>query len=113
MAGAPPYWHSRESGDCKARALPPLENPRQIPIFLISVRGTFHHRGQDRGRRQGWRLDRALAAAVPTLSRERLKALICGGAVLGPEGALVRDPAVKAIAGGTYAVSVPEPEAGA
>ena len=24
----------------------------------------------------GWRLDRALAAAVPTLSRERLKALI-------------------------------------
>ena len=32
----------------------------------------------------GWRLDRALAAAVPTLSRERLKALISGGAVLGP-----------------------------
>jgi len=29
---------------------------------------------------QGWRLDRALAAAVPTLSRERLKALISGGA---------------------------------
>ena len=29
----------------------------------------------------GWRLDRALAAAVPTLSRERLKALIRSGAV--------------------------------
>ena len=58
----------------------------------------------------GWRLDRALAAAVPTLSRERLKALISSGAVIGPAGAPVRDPAVKAVPGGTYAVSVPEPE---
>jgi len=57
----------------------------------------------------GWRLDRALAAAVPTLSRERLKALISGGAVLGPAGAAVRDPAVKAVAGGLYRVAVPEP----
>ncbi|HST37121.1 MAG TPA: RluA family pseudouridine synthase [Allosphingosinicella sp.] len=56
----------------------------------------------------GWRLDRALAAAVPTLSRERLKALISSGAVLGPKGAAVRDPAVKALAG-TYEVAVPEP----
>jgi 23S rRNA pseudouridine1911/1915/1917 synthase len=56
----------------------------------------------------GWRLDRALAAAVPTLSRERLKALISSGAVLGPQGTLVRDPAVKALAG-TYEVTVPEP----
>lgn len=55
----------------------------------------------------GWRLDRALAAAVPTLSRERLKALISSGAVSGPKG-IVRDPAVKAAAG-TYEVSVPEP----
>jgi 23S rRNA pseudouridine1911/1915/1917 synthase len=58
---------------------------------------------------QGWRLDRALAAALPTLSRERLKALISGGSVLGPQGAPVRDPAVKAVAGGTYEVSVPAP----
>ncbi|HYN45604.1 MAG TPA: RluA family pseudouridine synthase, partial [Allosphingosinicella sp.] len=58
---------------------------------------------------RGWRLDRALAAAVPTLSRERLKALISSGAVLGPEGAPVRDPAVKAIPGGTYQVTIPEP----
>ena len=57
----------------------------------------------------GWRLDRALAAAVPTLSRERLKALISGGAVLGPQGAAVRDPAVKAVPGATYAVAVPAP----
>jgi 23S rRNA pseudouridine1911/1915/1917 synthase len=57
----------------------------------------------------GWRLDRALAAAVPTLSRERLKALISGGAVMGPQGAAVRDPAVKAVPGATYEVAVPEP----
>jgi 23S rRNA pseudouridine1911/1915/1917 synthase len=59
----------------------------------------------------GWRLDRALAVAVPTLSRERLKALISGGAVSGPQGSLVRDPAVKAIGGGCYEVAVPAPVA--
>lgn len=58
----------------------------------------------------GWRLDRALAAALPTLSRERLKALISSGEVVGPEGAAVRDPAAKAVPGGVYAVSVPEPK---
>ena len=57
-----------------------------------------------------WRLDRALAAAVPTLSRERLKALIGSGAVIGPQGAPVRDPAVKAVPGGLYEVTVPEPK---
>ena len=46
----------------------------------------------------GQRLDRALAAALPTLSRERLKALISSGRVTGPAG-LVRDPATKALAG--------------
>ncbi|MEA3046027.1 MAG: rRNA synthase [Sphingomonadales bacterium] len=56
----------------------------------------------------GWRLDRALAAAVPTMSRERLKALISAGAVIGPQGAPLRDPAVKALAG-NYQVAVPEP----
>jgi 23S rRNA pseudouridine1911/1915/1917 synthase len=58
----------------------------------------------------GWRLDRALAAAVPTLSRERLKALIASGAVTGPAGEPVRDPAVKALPGGHYTVTVPEPK---
>ena len=57
---------------------------------------------------EGWRLDRALAAALPTLSRERLKGLISTGSVAGPAG-IVRDPAVKAVPGGTYEVSVPEP----
>jgi 23S rRNA pseudouridine1911/1915/1917 synthase len=55
----------------------------------------------------GWRLDRALAAAVPTLSRERLKALISSGGVAGPSGP-VRDPAVKALAG-DYLVTIPDP----
>ncbi|MBX3561748.1 MAG: RluA family pseudouridine synthase [Sphingomonas sp.] len=55
------------------------------------------------------RLDRALAMAVPTMSRERLKALISSGAVNGPEGKAIRDPAVKALPGATYEVSVPAP----
>ena len=46
----------------------------------------------------GWRLDRALAEAVPTLSRERLKVLIAGGKVT-RDGLLVREPARKAAAG--------------
>lgn len=56
----------------------------------------------------GWRLDRALADAVPTLSRERLKALISSGAVTGPEG-LIRDPARKTIGGTLFRVDVPDP----
>jgi len=58
----------------------------------------------------GWRLDRALAAALPQLSRERLKALIAGGRVSTPGGALARDPSVKARAGELFTVAVPEPE---
>ena len=56
----------------------------------------------------GWRLDRALADAVPALSRERLKALISSGQVTGPEG-LARDPARKAQAGALFSVTVPDP----
>jgi 23S rRNA pseudouridine1911/1915/1917 synthase len=56
----------------------------------------------------GWRLDRALAAALPTLSRERLKALISSGEVRDQAGAQVRDPASKAKAG-DYEVRVPAP----
>jgi 23S rRNA pseudouridine1911/1915/1917 synthase len=57
----------------------------------------------------GWRLDRALAAAVPTLSRERLKALIRSGAVEA-QGSAVRDPAVKVTGGEALRVAVPEPK---
>ena len=55
----------------------------------------------------GWRLDRALAALVPTLSRERLKTLISSGRVQGP-GGLARDPASKAATGSIYAIDVPD-----
>jgi len=58
----------------------------------------------------GWRLDRALAAALPTISRERLKALISSGGVRDEDGAAVRDPAAKAQAGRAYEVHVPEPK---
>src|SRR5687767_4847614 len=54
----------------------------------------------------GWRLDRALAAAVPTLSRERLKALIRSGALTPP----VRDPATKVRGHESFKLAVPEPE---
>jgi 23S rRNA pseudouridine1911/1915/1917 synthase len=54
----------------------------------------------------GWRLDRALADAVPSLSRERLKALIRSGA-LEPS---VRDPAAKVKGDEVFTLAVPEPE---
>jgi 23S rRNA pseudouridine1911/1915/1917 synthase len=56
----------------------------------------------------GWRLDRALAAAVPTLSRERLKALIRSGAVE-VQGQAVRDPATRVRGAEALRVAVPEP----
>jgi 23S rRNA pseudouridine1911/1915/1917 synthase len=55
----------------------------------------------------GWRLDRALAAAVPTLSRERLKALIRSGAVEAG-GKPVRDPAIKVRGEESLRVAVPQ-----
>src|SRR5437764_12681077 len=57
----------------------------------------------------GWRLDRALAAAVPTLSRERLKSLIRTGAVE-TGGQPIRDPAAKVRGEEAFRVAVPEPE---
>jgi 23S rRNA pseudouridine1911/1915/1917 synthase len=57
----------------------------------------------------GWRLDRALADAVPTLSRERLKALIRSGAVEAG-GKSVRDPAMKVRGEEALRVAVPEPK---
>src|SRR6476646_1963007 len=57
----------------------------------------------------GWRLDRALAAAVPTLSRERLKALIRSGAVEA-RGSALRDPATKVKGDESLRLAVPEPK---
>jgi 23S rRNA pseudouridine1911/1915/1917 synthase len=58
----------------------------------------------------GWRLDRALADAVPTLSRERLKALIRSGALQSGSGAIVRDPAAKVRGEEVFRLAVPAPE---
>jgi len=57
----------------------------------------------------GWRLDRALAAAIPTLSRERLKALISTGMVVRGDGRMIRDSATKVVAAEAFAVTVPAP----
>ena len=56
----------------------------------------------------GWRLDRALADAAPTISRERLKALIRSGAVEA-SGKLLRDPATKVRGDESFRIAVPEP----
>jgi 23S rRNA pseudouridine1911/1915/1917 synthase len=57
----------------------------------------------------GWRLDRALAASVPSLSRERLKALIRSGALTTDESAC-RDPATKVRGHERFRLDIPEPE---
>jgi 23S rRNA pseudouridine1911/1915/1917 synthase len=57
----------------------------------------------------GWRLDRALAAQVPTLSRERLKVLTKAGALKRDEAA-VRDPAIKVKGNERFSLTIPEPE---
>ncbi|HEX6742545.1 MAG TPA: RluA family pseudouridine synthase, partial [Sphingomicrobium sp.] len=57
----------------------------------------------------GWRLDRALAASIPTLSRERLKSLIRSGAVEAA-GAALRDPALKVRGDERLRLAIPDPE---
>ncbi|MEQ8195867.1 MAG: RluA family pseudouridine synthase [Rhodospirillales bacterium] len=55
----------------------------------------------------GARLDRVLAAALPDISRTRLKALIAAERVVLSGGGTVCDPAAKVKAGERYTVSVP------
>lgn len=57
----------------------------------------------------GWRLDRALAAHIATLSRSRLKALILAGQVK-IAGRTIRDPAVSVNSGEIVTVILPPPE---
>ncbi|WP_243453823.1 RluA family pseudouridine synthase [Sandaracinobacteroides saxicola] len=59
---------------------------------------------------RGLRLDRALALALPTLSRERLKALVSSGQVAAGER-LLRDPAMKVKGGEALRITVPVPVA--
>jgi len=56
----------------------------------------------------GWRLDRALASVLPAYSRERLKALISAGAVVGDAGP-VRDPARKVAGVEAFQIAIPPP----
>lgn len=55
----------------------------------------------------GLRLDRALAEALPELSRERLKTLIKGGRVADAKGAILWDPAAKAAAPAALEIRLP------
>lgn len=57
----------------------------------------------------GLRLDRALAEALPDLSRERVKTLIKGGRVSDASGAILWDPSAKAAAPATLALRIPAP----
>ena len=55
----------------------------------------------------GWRIDRALAVLIPTMSRERLKSLIGAGQVTGANGAHQRDPARRVAPGDALTVVIP------
>ncbi|HEX6072206.1 MAG TPA: RluA family pseudouridine synthase [Sphingomicrobium sp.] len=79
------------------------------PTHIFPVGGTQTIEVRLEPAHAGWRLDRALAAALPTLSRERLKALIRTGAVV-RGGTPVRDPAAKVHGEETFLLSIPEPE---
>ena len=57
----------------------------------------------------GGRLDRVLAARIPTLSRSRLKALILDGCAA-IDGRTVRDPAAGVNSGAVLTVLLPPPE---
>ena len=61
----------------------------------------------------GQRVDRVLAARIPTLSRSRLKALILDGQVTIQgtiEARTIRDPAAAVNSGDTIVVNLPSPE---
>jgi 23S rRNA pseudouridine1911/1915/1917 synthase len=84
-----------------------IETPPFRPIFsCVGGSQTIDIRLQPA--HAGWRLDRALAAAAPTLSRERLKTLIRSGAVE-TAGKALRDPATKVRGNESFRVALPEP----
>ncbi len=57
----------------------------------------------------GQRLDRVLAARIPSLSRSRLKALILDGQIK-VAGRTIRDPNTPVKSGDTVSVTLPAPE---
>ena len=58
----------------------------------------------------GERLDRALAAALPTLTRSRVKALIESRRVALADGRTIEEPSRKVKTGEQFVVDIPEPE---
>ena len=58
----------------------------------------------------GERLDRALALALPALTRSRVKALIEGRRVTLADGTTIEEPSRKVKTGDRVVVDVPEPE---
>jgi 23S rRNA pseudouridine1911/1915/1917 synthase len=58
----------------------------------------------------GERLDRALAAALPALTRSRVKALIESRRVALADGTTVEEPSRKVKTGESFTVDVPDPE---
>jgi 23S rRNA pseudouridine1911/1915/1917 synthase len=86
----------------------PLEIRPQNPIFVPVDAGVQIRHAAMAPEMAGWRLDRALAVAIPTLSRERLKALISAGAVTVGDRT-VRDPATKVAGPCAVSVAVPNP----
>src|SRR5205823_870418 len=93
-----------------SRKLRDIERERQNPHISLRMGGIQTIVARLEAAHSGWRLDRALAVAVPTLSRERLKALIRSGAVES-KGAAVRDPALKVKGDEALRLVVPEPSA--
>lgn len=59
----------------------------------------------------GERLDRALSAALPSLTRSRVKALIESRRVALADGRTIEEPSRKVKTGEQFVVDVPEPEA--
>ena len=86
-----------------------IEERKQIPISN-SVGGPQLIEVQLEPSHAGWRLDRALADAVPTLSRERLKTLIKSGA-LEAGSRPMRDPSTKVAGNESFLLAVPQPRA--
>ena len=86
----------------------PIEAPELAPHILIMAGGHQIISIALDERHVGWRLDRALADAHPTLSRERLKVLIKSGA-LSAGGKQYRDPAAKMQGNEAFALAFPDP----
>ena len=58
----------------------------------------------------GWRLDRALAATLPSLSRERLKVLVKSGALTARTARPCAIRRSRSTGGEVFALAIPEPE---